>query len=686
LRLVLQRRRRLIFVFISHFALRISHQPMCGIAGIVGGGTRETLERMNSVIEHRGPDDAGVEWFDGRDCGLAHRRLSILDLSAAGHQPMLNERGTRWLTYNGEVFNFLELRAELAALGHRFRSNSDTEVILAAFDEWGPSCVRRFNGMFAFAIYDTETRELFMARDHLGIKPLYYVRRGSMLAFASEAKALFEIDGVDRRPDRDAIISTLMLLWVPEPKTGFEGVMKLEAGHYATWRDGVFTMTQYWDVPVGESERERSEGEYVEELREILERAVRRQMISDVPVGALLSGGLDSSLVVALMRKVGGGDIDTYTIAFTEEDKRMEAMPDDARYAQIVARHVGTRHSEIVVRPDINDLLPRILWHLDDPIADGAAINTYLISRGARDAGTTVLLSGMGADEIFGGYRKHLATLLISRYHAIPSALRRGLIEPLVGALPVAIGGRGLRPVRWAKKFLRSAALPPMDAFIRGFGYYSAEELSELLVEPFDPRSIDEVYAVRRYHEMAERVKDLPIVDRMTYLDTKLFLPGLNLAYTDKASMAASIETRPPLIDIELVEFAARLPARYKINGRVQKYLLKKAAEAYLPHEVIYRPKAAFGTPIRAWMKRGLADSMRERLGDARHPAAAIIDRSYALGMLDRHVAGREDNAHRLWGLYALATWLEGQQKGSVPSKAAAVSVAGSGPAEHRQP
>lgn len=632
---------------------------MCGIAGIAGSGDRSTLERMIGVLEHRGPDDEGVAWFEGHDLGLAHRRLSILDLSPAGHQPMQNAAGHRWITYNGEIFNFVELRTQLAAKGHRFRSGTDTEVILAAFDEWGRDCVRRFNGMFAFAIYDTLSRELFIARDHLGIKPLYYVERGGMLAFASEAKALFEIEGIERRPDRDAVLSTLMLIWVPEPKTGFEGVMKLEAGHYATWRDGVLRTAQYWDVPVGERHAERSEEEYLEELRTILEHSVRRQMISDVPIGALLSGGLDSSLIVALMRRVSGGDVDTYTIAFTEEDKRMEAMPDDAHYARVVARHVGTRHSEIVVHPDINELLPRILWHLDDPIADGAAINTYLISRGAREAGTTVLLSGMGADEIFGGYRKHLATLLISKYHSMPRAMRRGLIEPFVAALPVAIGGRGLRPVRWAKKFLRSAALPPMEAFVRGFAYYSAEELAEILVEPFDPRDIDELYPMRRYREYAERVRDLPLVDRMTYLDTKLFLPGLNLAYTDKASMAASVETRPPLLDLEMVEFAARLPARYKINGRVQKYLLKKAAEAYLPQEIIYRPKAAFGTPIRAWMKQGLAQSMRTRLGDPDAPIAAIIDRTHALKLLDRHQSGREDNAHALWGLYALATWLD---------------------------
>lgn len=634
---------------------------MCGIAGIVGGGNRETLGRMIATLAHRGPDDGGIEWFDEHRVGLAHRRLSILDLSAAGHQPMANARGTRWISYNGEVYNFLDLREELIGRGYTFHSNTDTEVILAAFDEWGPACVNRFNGMFAFAIYDVDSRELFLARDHLGVKPLYYIQRGEMFAFASGAKALFEIDGVERSVDRDAVLATLMLLWVPEPRTGFKDIRKLEAGHYAIFRDGKLSITQYWDVPFGGDAPERSENEYIEELREILERSVRRQMISDVPVGALLSGGLDSSLVVALMRKVSNADISTYTIAFTEDDKRLEAMPDDARYAATVAQLFETTHNELVVRPDINDLLPHLLWHLDDPIADGAAINTYLIAQGARAAGTTVLLSGMGADEIFGGYRKYLATLMIAHYQAVPRIFRKGLIEPLVGVLPVEIAGHGIRRVRWAKKFLRSVALSPIDAFIRGFSYYSPEELAELLVDPFDPREIDNVYAYRRYHEFDERVRDLPLVDRMTYLDTKLFLPGLNLAYTDKASMAASIETRPPLIDIELVEFTARLPARYKIKENVQKYLLKRAAEAYLPREIIYRPKAAFGTPIRAWMKRGLAESMRERLGDTTHASAAVINQRYALGMLDRHVSGREDNAHRLWGLYTLAIWLEAQ-------------------------
>jgi asparagine synthase (glutamine-hydrolysing) len=640
---------------------------MCGIAGIIDGGDRETLERMAEVQAHRGPDDWGVRWFEERRSGLAHRRLSIIDLSDAGHQPMANATGGRWITFNGEIYNYRELRAELADRGHRFASHTDTEVILAAYDEWGAACVNRFNGMFAFAIYDEEAHELFIARDHLGIKPLYYAQRGPLFAFASEAKALFEIDGIDRSINFDAVASSLLLLWVPEPESGFDGVMKLEPGHYAFFRGGArggeLSITQYWDPPVHDPAlRERSEEEYVEELREILERAIRRQMIADVPVGAFLSGGLDSSLIVALMRKVHGGAISTYTIAFSERDKQLEAMPDDARYAAIVARHFATDHHEILARPDSDSLLPMMLHHLDDPVADGASINTYLIASAARERGTVVLLNGMGGDEVFGGYRKHLASLMVERYRAIPRAAR-AIAEPLIRSLPVSVGSRGIRPVRWAKRFLRSVELSPLDSFIYGFAYFNPDEMRRLLRAPYNAIPFERLYPIERYRSLAATVADLGLVDRMTYLDTKLFLPGLNLLYSDKASMAASVESRPPLIDVELVEFASRLPARYKINGRVQKYLLKRAAEAYLPKEIIYRPKAAFGTPIRAWMARELAAKVRERYTRMDGELARFIAPELPLELLDRHIAGREDNAHRLWGLYAMAVWIGLQEE-----------------------
>ncbi len=631
---------------------------MCGIAGIIGGGDREVLERMADVQAHRGPDDCGVLWFDDARVGLAHRRLSILDLSAAGHQPMSNADGSRWIVYNGELYNYRELRDELENRGHHFRSATDTEVLLAAWDEWGEKALDRFDGMFAFAIWDTERRELTIARDHLGVKPLYYLLRGSLFAFASEAKSLFEIDGVYREPDPDAIASTLLFLWVPEPKTGYKGVMKLEAGCYAVVRDGTMTINRYWDVPVGlwRNEAPRSEEDYVEELREILERTVRRQMIADVPVGAFLSGGLDSSVVVALMRKISSGTIRTYTIAFSDEDKKMEAMSDDARYARHVSALFETEHEEIEAHPRINDLLDEVLWHMDDPVLDGAAINTMLISRGARATGTPVLLNGMGGDELFGGYRKQYAALAIERYRRIPSIIRRGVIGPMVGLLPSAIGGRGIKLARWAKRFVQGASVPPLDAFIHGFAYMGIDELRAVLPS-LNARTLDDLYAVERYHELAWRVSDLPLIDRMIYLDMKAFLPGINLLYSDKASMAASIESRPPLIGREVVEFMARVPGEYRIRGRVQKYLLKRAAEAWLPKEIIHRPKAPFGTPIRAWMRKGLDRQVRSTFEALRHESAPIIRPDLPLRLLEQHQSGRHDHAHRLWGLYALIRW-----------------------------
>ena len=635
---------------------------MCGIAGIIHGGDERTLERMIELLDHRGPDDEGIQWFPDRRSGLAHRRLSILDLSSAGHQPMANATGRRWITFNGEIYNYLELRNELGGHGHRFRSNTDTEVVLAAFDQWGKDCVTRFNGMFAFGIYDAVTGEIFLARDHLGVKPLYYVQVGETLAFASESKSLFELDGVDRKVDFDGLVSTLLYLWIPEPKSGYERVLKLQPGHYATFAAGKLTITRYWDIPT-ESDpayATRSEGEIVEECREILERAVRRQMIADVPVGAFLSGGLDSSLIVALMRKVSSGNIDTYTIAFSEEDKKMEAMPDDAKYARIVAEKFGTNHIEIEARSDDTDLLPRMLYHLDDPIADGAAINTYLIARGAKQSGTTVLLNGMGGDEVFGGYRKQLATLLIERYRTMPAFVRDSIIPGIAAALPVSVGGKGIRLTRWVKKFLRSAYLPSIDAFMYGFCYFNREELAELLTSPYNSLHFEDLYPIRRYRDYADSVAGLGLIDRMLYLDMKLFLPGLNLAYSDKAAMAASIETRPPLIDVELVEFVAKLPAHLKIHGRVQKYLLKRAAEAYLPREIIYRPKAAFGTPIRSWMQGGLAQSAIDLFNDPGVNASRYLDMKLPLRLMEEHRRGEEDHAHRLWGLYTALTWLRG--------------------------
>lgn len=638
---------------------------MCGIAGIINGGSPEQLKAMAMVQAYRGPDDWGMEWFAESSSGLAHRRLSIIDLSPLGHQPMKNKSGNRFITFNGEVYNYLEIRQTLINKGHQFNSNSDTEVILKAFDEWGYECVKKINGMFAFGIYDTITQELFIARDQLGIKPLYYQHCGDMFAFASEAKALFELDKIKKEINFNAVVSSLLFLWVPEPETGFKNILKLEAGHYAVFKNNKLTVTQYWDVPINDAGglkkniSKQVENNLIDELDEILNRVIRRQMIADVPVGAFLSGGLDSSLITALMRKINNGVINTYTIAFSPEDKRLEAMSDDAKYAKIVADYLHTNHREIEVGTDINKLMPKMLWHLDEPIADGAAINTFLISQGAKQDGTTVLLSGMGGDEVFGGYRKQLATLLIEKYHKLPKPLRKAVLEPVVNALPVNIFNKGIKFSRWGKKFLRSAQHDPMSAFIYGFAYLDYNELQKTLAPKWHKTSLEEYYPIQKYREFQQKCKGIDIISAMTYLDTKLFLTGINLAYSDKASMAASIESRPPLIDIELVEFAAKLPPTMKIQNKTQKYLLKKVAERYLPKEIIYRPKAAFGTPIRAWMKRGLDNEVREMFQNPSTKILEYLNPNLPLEFLKEHIAGKEDNAHRLWGLYSMGLWLE---------------------------
>lgn len=633
---------------------------MCGIAGILNGGSPELLERMLRRLAHRGPDDWGIQWFPDHRSGLAHRRLAILDLSPAGHQPMANQQGTRWITYNGEIYNFRELRAELERRGYRFRSQTDTEVILAAYDEWGVECLRRFNGMFAFGIYDVQTRELFLARDPLGIKPLYYVQRGELFAFASEAKALLLVDNAEVVPDDDALLSLLIFLWVPEPKTGFCGIFKLPAGHYAIVRDGKLRIEEYWDVPLPGPEgllSYRRESEYVEHLRILLERAVARQMISDVPVGAFLSGGVDSSLVVALMRRAQPEtELATYTIAFAPEDHRVEAQPDDPAYARIVAQHVRTRHREILIRPNINELLPKILWHLDDPVADGAAINTYLISRHAKQQGTTVLLTGMGGDEVFAGYRKQLATLFVMHYHRLPRWFRRGLVEPFLEALPSGWTRSRLRPLRWFKKMLFPLRLRPLEAFVYGFAYCPPEQLQKLWRRPLPP--YHELYPLRRYWDVAERARGASPVALLTYLDTKLFLAGLNLLYSDKAAMAAAVETRPPLLDVDVVEFAFRLPDRYRIRGLTQKYLLKRAAEAYVPRQVLYRPKAPFATPLVAWMNGVLGERLRWWYTHQPGLHHEYLRAAEVLRLLDEHQRGSANHAHLLWACLVLAEWL----------------------------
>src|SRR3984957_17099320 len=439
---------------------------MCGISGLVNCGDSEALARMTDLQWHRGPDDSGLwerHFSDGTYIGLGSRRLAILDLSPDGHMPMSNEDGSVWITFNGEIYNFADLRRELEGKGHRFRSHTDTEAVVHLYEEYGVDCLNRLNGMFALAICDLRgsAPKLFLARDHFGIKPLYYCERDGTLAFASEIKALLEVPGIEARMSMEALDQYLTFLWVPDPLTMFEGILKLPAGHYAIWQGGEFKIQQYWDLtfPSAEHSFERKEADLADEFRERFCASVDRQMVSDVPIGAFLSAGLDSSSIVAAMSRKQS--VRTYTITFPEKYRVGESTIDDPAVPQRLANKLGCEHHEIVVEPDVVDLLPNLTWHMDEPPADPAIITAYLVCREARKQ-ATVLLSGVGGDELFGGYRKHVAHYWAQAYGRVPSVLRRAA-EGGLAALPSLRGTALKGRLRLAKKMARSASFNAVE-------------------------------------------------------------------------------------------------------------------------------------------------------------------------------------------------------------------------------
>jgi asparagine synthase (glutamine-hydrolysing) len=623
---------------------------MCGIAGVIHCGDRRTLELMTVVQAHRGPDDSGLEWFAATGSGLGHRRLSIIDLSPAGHQPMPNESRNLWITFNGEVYNYLEIRHQLEQKGYLFRSRSDTEVIVKAYEEWGPQALDRLNGMFAFAIYNPDRDELFAARDRLGIKPLYYHQAGDRLVFASEIKAILASGLAPCEADLLALHNPAR--FQVSPYTGFARIWKLPPAHYLLFRKGCLETRQYWSLGPDQGFRGRDE-EALEALDGLLQDAVRLQMIADVPVGVLLSGGLDSSLISALMKRSTRQPVRSFTIKFTAEDQRFEKMPDDSVYAAEVARRLEFDHHERELHPDVVDLLPRMVWHLDEPLADPAAINTYLLARMARDEGVVVMLNGMGGDEVFGGYRKFLACLEADTYQAlVPAILRRGL-EWVSDRLPVATSRQGLRSLRWAKRFLSFASQPPFERFLVSDLSLPPRHYEDLM--PGGPRYEETPYY--RAQHRAFHSGEHSYLGRMCLNDTLFFLPELNLTYSDKATMAAGVEGRPPLIDHRVVELAFTLPDHLRIRRGVQKVALKRVAERYLPRSIVHRPKAPFGSPLRAWIRGPLAEMVGDLLSDDALKRRGLYRPERVRQLVDGDRSGQEDNAHVIWTLLTNEIW-----------------------------
>ena len=632
---------------------------MCGIAGSYlwpDGGP--LTDRLTTSVAHRGPDGTGrySHRLAGGEVHLGHCRLSIIDLSPTGAQPMVADGLA--LTYNGELYNAPELRAELEFAGVRFRGSSDTEVLLQAWRRWDTGCLARLRGMFAFAVFDERTGELVLARDQLGIKPLFLVRRGPQLVFASELKALAGALGGSLHVDHTALVASLLYYWVPDSRCALREAEKLPPGTWLRCRpDGRVERSRFWSIrEVAEQADAAAQHRTAQpDLAGVIAESTRCHLLSDVPVATFLSGGLDSSYLTALAARHQPG-ISAYTIGFRAEDARFEAMPDDLRYAQQVAARFGVDLHEIEIAPRILDLLPHMIYHLDEPIGDPAAINTYLICSAAREAGVKVMLSGMGADELFAGYRKHLANVLAVRYQGLPRWLRRPL-RSAVDRLPVATARRGYRSVRFAKRFLSFAELPEETAFRRSYTMYDRLELLELLSGDL-AGAVDDVLT-----EHADTYHDNTLgdfVNRMCLADARLFLPGLNLAYTDRASMAASTEVRVPFVDVEVVKAAFRLPGHRKIVGRQGKVAIKQAARAILPDEIVYRPKGLFSAPLRAWMSRDLAPLVREVVHDGVLVSSGFLRRAALQKLVAQDASGQQDRSKHLWHILTLEYWYRG--------------------------
>jgi asparagine synthase (glutamine-hydrolysing) len=629
---------------------------MCGICGVVGREDEQLVRDMADTLAHRGPDGEGFRCFPARNGGppasFGHRRLTIIDLSERGAQPMEYADGRYWIVYNGELYNFKELRADLEQDGFRFRSECDTEVLLAAYCKWGKAMLERLNGIFAFAIWDTDRHELFLARDRLGVKPLYYTQRDGSFYFASEIKALLKVLPTPRlRPE--GIADYLTFLWIPDPDTMFEGIFKLPAGNFAVFAGGQLEIRPYWDL-VFDIDDTLSEADWISSVERNVREAVRRQMVSDVPLGSFLSGGIDSSAIVAEMTAVTG-DVTAYSVGFSAQDLSYDISPDDLRYARSVAKEFGVDYHEQLLEPRIVDLLPRLVRHLDDPIADPAAVTTYLICSAASER-LKVILSGMGGDEVFAGYPRYPAARIAGLMDAIPAPVRRAIRTASEGRLTLGPPGR-LRPVRRnLMKLLRGIDQSPQDRYLTYCSYYRAEELQRLVhgdlraaIQSHDP--------FRHHREYFERVRGQPWLNQMLYVDAKTFLPCLNLAYTDKMSMAASTEVRVPLLDDEVVSHAARIPPNLKLHRLTRKYVFKRSMEGILPRDVIWRPKAGFGAPIRGWLVNELRPMVDDMLSRESVASRGLFDPNEVQRLVSATADGTEDNALRLWALLTLELW-----------------------------
>jgi asparagine synthase (glutamine-hydrolysing) len=621
---------------------------MCGIYGVLGlAGSApdapELLHRMGLAIHHRGPDDEGS--FAEGPLLLGMRRLSIIDV-AGGHQPIASEDGNIVVVCNGEIYNFQALRHELEGKGHRFATRSDTEVVVHGYEEYGDAILARLEGMFGLAVWDRRRGRLLVARDPLGIKPIYYWRDATRLAFASEAKALLRVPGIEARIDTAALAQYLSVGYVCAPNAMFAGMRKLPPGHLLAVEGGQVSLRAYWSLEPGVDEG-RSEASWIDEVRSELERSVREQMVSDVPIGAFLSGGLDSSAVVAFMARHTDRPVRTYSIGFAGSSGA--ALYNELPHARTVAQAFGTEHREILVQPDVAGLLPQLLWHMDEPVADAAFITTFLVSKFARED-VTVILSGVGGDELFGGYRRYLDEHYRRHYQRIPRVLRRSVIDPLARRLPSDRHHRLLNELRLVKAFVLADALPFEDRYRRYMEVFGAEERAALLLGadvPFDD-CIARAFAASTATDPLRRLMDVDLATQM---------PEDLLMLTDKMSMAVSLECRVPLLDQRLVALAARMPGRLKVGGGDLKHAMKRALADVLPDAILKREKRGFGAPIGAWFRQELAPLVADLLSPEVVRRRGLLDPAAVARTIAEHDAQQADRTDHLLALVNLEIW-----------------------------
>ena len=600
---------------------------------------------MTQAVLHRGPDDAGFYSDDRMSLGM--RRLSIIDLDG-GHQPIHNEDHTLWLVFNGEIFNFRELRDGLIKKGHRFYTQTDGEVLVHLYEEYGADCVHHLRGMFAFALWDKEKEQLFIARDRLGIKPLYYMVTDGVFCFASEMKSLLSVRGFQKQVDPKALLAFLTFLYIPSPLAVFKGIEKLPPGHRLVFKKGRVSVERYWDLEFPQRSGALTEEEYCASVRGAMRESVQSHLVSDVPLGVFLSGGLDSSAIVAFMADQAGGRTKTFSIGYGEES----GSYDELEYARRIAGHFGTDHHEFILKPNIVDVLPKLVWHLDEPFADSSLIPTYLVSQSAREH-VTVALTGIGGDELFGGYPRYLGARLGVAYEKMPQWVRKSLAN-VVGALPESTESRNL--AGWAKRFTRGGLLTDRDRYLSWVSFMNESSLRGLLSGDLR-EALGRTDVWRRHRDLYDHNSAGDLMDRILYLDTKTYLADDLLMMGDKMSMAGSLELRVPYCDHRLFELSAGIPSAVKYSGNRLKSLFKKSVADLLPEDIIKRKKQGFMVPVARWFQKELKDFTLDLLSRENIQKRGLLNPDFVHWMLDQHYTGRQNLTDQIFSLLTLELW-----------------------------